>query len=768
MKHRAAMASQVLWFLFIAPSLAFFNLLPLLMPVVAATDSVMPQPPAPPSGCSSKCGDVNIPYPFAIDNGDHNCSWLGAFNLACDTSISPPQIKAGNVKVANISLEAGEMVVFGSYSQVCYLSPNTTDSGGAASTSAVNNTVSRGGVSSDGDNKPPIPPSTAATNTFSTTDSPFLISAVRNEFTAIGCNTVALLKGRDDWSYNTGCITYCVSLDEAARDGENCTGLGCCQTSISEKLNMIQVNWSNDRIAGHNPAWSYSPCSYAFVAEKGWYSFKRDHLIPNGSNSFPNRFGKGLDTSIRLVLDWAIRDNGSCQLPAKEGRTPSDMTAPACVSLHSYCVNARQGPGYLCNCSDGYTGNPYIKDGCKNINECALRKVDPAKYEKLYPCSSASTCHDREGDYVCKCKFWYRGNGKSDKGCQLIIPVYAIAIVATFVASVLVCFMIMDLKKRKQKKFFDKNGGEILKSMGIKIFTERQMKKITNHYSTPIGEGAFGKVFLGTITGTDHQVQKVAVKCAIMKAKKVLPKEEFVNEITFQFRISHVNLVRLIGCCLETFVPMLVFEFVPKGSLYNMLHGASMPTELLLPARLDIAIGTAEALTYMHSQGWNHVHGDVKSGNILLDDNLTPKVSDFGSSKLVSIASRYPKWVVSGDMNYIDPVYIKSGRFTVKSDVYSFEVVLLELITRKTARYEDSSLPIDFVKTCKVEGNGRKMFDQEILSHPQSLGHIECLDSMGALAVQCLKEDVDERPTMAEVVVELKKVKLKACGCGGP
>ncbi|CAO2142910.1 unnamed protein product [Urochloa humidicola] len=307
------------------------------------------------------------------------------------------------------------------------------------------------------------------------------------------------------------------------------------------------------------------------------------------------------------------------------------MTAPACVSLHSYCVNARQGPGYLCNCSDGYTGNPYIKDGCKT----------------------------------------------------------------TFVASVLVCFMIMDLKKRKQKKFFDKNGGEILQSMGIKIFTERQMKKITNHYSTPIGEGAFGKVFLGTITGTDHDVQKVAVKCAIMKAKKVLPKEEFVNEITFQFRISHVNLVRLIGCCLETFVPMLVFEFVPKGSLYNMLHGASMPTELLLPARLDIAIGTAEALTYMHSQGWNHVHGDVKSGNIILDDNLTPKVSDFGSSKLVSIASRYPKWVVSGDMNYIDPVYIKSGRFTVKSDVYSFGVVLLELITRKTARYEDSSLPID-------------------------------------------------------------------------
>jgi serine/threonine protein kinase len=255
---------------------------------------------------------------------------------------------------------------------------------------------------------------------------------------------------------------------------------------------------------------------------------------------------------------------------------------------------------------------------------------------------------------------------------------------ATFPVLAVVCFFIMEVKRPKQRRFFDKNGGEILKSMGINIFTEQQLKKITNGYKKSIGEGAFGKVYKGIIEeGTQQQV---AVKCASAKGE-TLPQEEFVNEITFQFRISHANIVRLIGCCLETDVPMLVFEFIPKGSLYNVLHASNDPYVLSLQERLDIAVGSAEALSYMHSHGGhNHVHGDIKSGNILLDDDFTPKVSNFGSAKFVCVASMYSKWCVSGDMSYIDPVYIKSGRFTEKSDVYSFGVVLLELITRKKAK----------------------------------------------------------------------------------
>ncbi|RCV39646.1 hypothetical protein SETIT_8G240300v2 [Setaria italica] len=295
------------------------------------------------------------------------------------------------------------------------------------------------------------------------------------------------------------------------------------------------------------------------------------------------------------------------------------------------------------------------------------------------------------------------------------------------------------------------------------LIWECELKKVTDGYKKVIGEGAFGKVYKGTIKGAEQ----VAVKCSFTRSKAPCH-YEFRNEIIFQFRINHANVVRLIGCCLETDVPKLVFEFVPNGSLYELLH-VRRDHGLSLPTRLHIAIGSAEALFYMHSQGGhnNHVHGDFKSGNILLDNDLTPKVSDFGSSKLVSIVSGYAKWCVSGDMNYIDPMYLKTGCFTEKSDVYSFGVVLLELITRKTAKYDGSnSLTINFVKSCKEEGHGRGMYDPEMLMSDDAQAHhyMECLHRIGTLAVQCLKEDVDERPAMAQVLKQLKQVQEIACG----
>ncbi|TVU23392.1 hypothetical protein EJB05_25755, partial [Eragrostis curvula] len=312
---------------------------------------------------------------------------------------------------------------------------------------------------------------------------------------------------------------------------------------------------------------------------------------------------------------------------------------------------------------------------------------------------------------------------------------------ATFVASVLLVILLWivhkEHKRRLRRGFFDKNGGKILKGVDINIFTQEQLDKITNHYSTLIGRGAFGMVFMGTTEDN----QKVAVKRPILEREKARHRQEgeFVDEITFQFQIRHDNLVRLVGCCLETDIPMLVFEYIPKGSLHDVLHGCAgkPPCALSLVKRLDIAIGSAEALAYMHSQAGHHnrVHGDVKSGNILLDNDLKPKVSDFGSSKLVSTASRYAEWCVSGDLNYIDPVYMST---TEKSDIYSFGVVLLELVTRKKAKYDGSnSLPMNFVKLCKKDGNGRKMYDRHILCDRDAQSHhpMESLDTIGALAI---------------------------------
>jgi serine/threonine protein kinase len=240
----------------------------------------------------------------------------------------------------------------------------------------------------------------------------------------------------------------------------------------------------------------------------------------------------------------------------------------------------------------------------------------------------------------------------------------------------------------------------------------------------------------------------VAVKASIKVDEAT--KEEFVGEVEIQTQMIHKNILKLIGCCLEVDVPMLVYEFAANGSLQDILHGKKNQV-LSLESRLDIAIGSAEGLKYMHSYATQSIrHGDVKPDNILLDENLTPKISDFGLSKLLK--EEYIAKVVVGCMGYIDPVFIKTGLLTQKSDVYSFGAVLLELITGKKNVYDEKcSLIIEYRKVYENEKSGRAMFDIDIATEE----NISILEEMGKLAIDCLNEDIENRPDMTEVAEQL-------------
>jgi serine/threonine protein kinase len=182
-----------------------------------------------------------------------------------------------------------------------------------------------------------------------------------------------------------------------------------------------------------------------------------------------------------------------------------------------------------------------------------------------------------------------------------------------------------------------------------------------------------------------------------------------------------------------------------------------------MPERLDITIGSTEALSYMHSHAEHHVHSDFKIANILLSNDLRPKVSDFGSSKML-VMGMYSR-SVAADMSYVDLMYMKMGRFIDKSDVYRFDVVLLELITQKMAKYDGNrSLPMDMIASYKDDKGSirRAMYDKDILAEGsgQSQLHLECLEMIGELPFRCLKDHIEDRPPMAEVV-EVKKVKRR-------
>ncbi|KAF6991822.1 hypothetical protein CFC21_008871 [Triticum aestivum] len=308
--------------------------------------------------------------------------------------------------------------------------------------------------------------------------------------------------------------------------------------------------------------------------------------------------------------------------------------------------------------------------------------------------------------------------------------------------------MVMVHQLLKFKRFYEKNGGPVLKGVkNIRIYTRKQMKQMTNNYKRVIGEGHFGKVYLGTL----KDKQQVAIKKSIKVNKHM--KKEFTDEVIIQSAMRHKNIVMLIGCCLELDVPMLVYEFAARGSLYDVLFKCR--DRILVGTRLRIAIGSAKGLTYMHSAGEGTIrHGDVKSANIVLDKKFTPKVSDFGTSKLLARGKAEMTEHVIGDMSYINPIYMEQGIVTQKSDVYGFGVVLIELITRRPATYDaERSYVANFVEACLAK-RARNFIDNNITSEAD----IDLLEMVSRVTVDCLKPNPGERQDMKQVENRLLEI----------
>ena len=184
----------------------------------------------------------------------------------------------------------------------------------------------------------------------------------------------------------------------------------------------------------------------------------------------------------------------------------------------------------------------------------------------------------------------------------------------------------------------------------IKIFKKEELKEILKTKNL-IGQGNFGEVYKGLL---DNKI--VAVKKPRSDGKPE-NNEQFANEVIIQSQVIHRNIVRLIGCCLEVDIPMLVYEFIPNGSLEDLLHSNKNVVPLSMDVCLSIAAKSADGLSYMHSKTSNKIlHGDVKPANILLDDSFMPKILDFGISRLIARDKQHTD-EISGDMSYMDPVY---------------------------------------------------------------------------------------------------------------
>jgi len=319
------------------------------------------------------------------------------------------------------------------------------------------------------------------------------------------------------------------------------------------------------------------------------------------------------------------------------------------------------------------------------------------------------------------------------------------------------------VKTRKIKqKIFKQNHGLLLQQLISRnanisermIITLRELEKATNNFDRErvIGGGGHGTVFKGNLG-----LNVVAIK----KSKIVVQREinEFINEVVILSQVNHRNVVKLLGCCLETEVPLLIYEFISNRTLYNHLHVGG-PISLSWADRLRIALEVARALSYLYSAASMSIfHRDIKTTNILLDDNLTAKVSDFGASRYIRIDQTGVTTAIQGTIGYLDPMYYNTGRFTDKSDVFSFGVVRIELLTRRKPFFYMSDNGDDLVThftSLLTKGRPGDIIDPQVMEEEDG----EILE-VARLATLCTKSRRDDRPPMREVEMTLENLIFK-------
>ena len=259
-------------------------------------------------GCDNPCGNVSIPYPFGTREG---CYMNEDFLITCNQSYTPPLAFLGNstINVTDIWL-SGELRVYAYVASDCY---------------------NRNGKRTSG--------------VFTSFRWPrFPISNTRNKFTAIGCDTSAVIEGYTGTTYTTGCISLCASIDDVVNG--SCSGIGCCQTDIPKGVKDSRISVKSYS-KNHSYVSGFSPCSYAFVVEEGTYNFTSQDLrnFRSGSKKAPR------------ILNWAI-GNQTCS------KAKQNLENFGCKN-NSDCYDSENGPGYWCNCSNGFRGNPYLPHGCR-------------------------------------------------------------------------------------------------------------------------------------------------------------------------------------------------------------------------------------------------------------------------------------------------------------------------------------------------------------------------------------------------------------------
>ncbi|KAG6536827.1 hypothetical protein ZIOFF_001896 [Zingiber officinale] len=705
------------------------------------------------SNCSTTCGDIKIEYPFGIGSG---CFRTVGFNLTCAYDSNPPRLLLGDgtIKVKNFDMDKGLVYIE---------SPHVILNVHAQS---INSTL----ISLKN-----LPFTFGSRLVYSTRS----IEETRyNDLYIVGCSATANILDVVTTGTIDSCSTICSVTNTSTTEQRYTYDNGVCILDLYN-VNFNQESWSIQLTrlyeTEHHMINNSSSDITAIIFDDESISVDDYKRFINHRNT----------TGMMASLSWYISDHTSCKEAMKRFDTY------ACRSQKSECYDVlaeharylNETVGYNCQCSldyvgnpyipdgcqlemaklwatdaiaHGYVGNPYLRDGCKDIDECK---------SSLPACTGI--CINIEGGFKCICPPGTIGDPlhgaciPSGKKNLLLGVLVGVSIGTSLLV---LCISLIVLSKkwklRNQKKIrqrnFHQNHGLLLQQListsahveeKTNIFSLEEIEKATNNFDETriLGRGGHGIVYKGILS--DQRV--VAIKKS--KTVKMSEIDQFINEVAVLSQINHRNVVKLLGCCLETDVPLLIYEFISNGTLSDHLHVSQGESKLSWDDRLRIATESTGALAYLHSAASISIfHRDVKSSNILLDDTFRAKVSDFGASRFIPIDQTHIVTAIHGTFGYLDPEYYHTSQLTEKSDVYSFGVILLELLTGKkpinsTNDGSQQNLAMNFLQAMR-ENMLFDLIDDRILHE----GTKQELLEISSLIKICLSLKGAERPTMKE------------------
>ncbi|KAG4142365.1 hypothetical protein ERO13_D06G125000v2 [Gossypium hirsutum] len=530
-----------------------------------------------------------------------------------------------------------------------------------------------------------------------------------------------------------------------------------CYKCVNSTFHELIANCPNQKEA---LAWGGKPC-HVHYANHSFYGTPQDLGVPDA------RYNTGditfnlteFDTVWESLMDTVVRNasNGSSTLKYATGEadftitqtiyalmqcTP-DLSYQNCdfclrqsISYYERCCHGKQG-GYVQrpSCYFQWDLYPFYTPNASTTSPSLSpppSPVSPPPPAASPPPQSVNTIKKEEG-----------GHRSSQTLVIIIVPI-------VILVAVLVILAVAILRKRIAKpKQDDQNAKTRVESLQFDFDAVRVATKDFSDANI-LGRGGFGPVYKGKL----EDGRQVAIKR--LSENSGQGQQEFKNEVMLLAKLQHRNLVRLLGFSLEQKERVLIYEFLPNSSLDNFIFDSVKRSLLSWTKRYKIINGIAKGLLYLHEDSqYRIIHRDLKTANILLDEEMNPKISDFGMAKLFTVdQTRADTSKVVGTYGYMAPEYAWHGQYSVKSDVYSFGVLVLEIISGKKissfSNQEVGDSLLTHVWRNWSEGTALEVVDP-ILRDCSRIEIMRCIH----LGLLCVQDNIAYRPTMASVVLML-------------